>query len=241
MGELHLEIIVDRLTREFKVDANIGQPQVAYKETITQVVKQEGKYIRQSGGRGQYGHVVLEISPREAGGGFLFENKIFGGVVPKEYIPAIEKGVREAMAGGVLAGYPLIDLGVRLLDGSYHEVDSSERAFHFAASIALKEAVGKARPVLLEPVMGLEIVTPEEFVGDVMGDITGRRGKILGLEARGQARIIEAQAPMAEMFGYSTSIRSSTQGRATFTLQFSHYEKVPQSILEALLAGRKKK
>jgi elongation factor G len=184
---------------------------------------------------------VLEIYPREAGSGFLFENKIFGGVVPKEYIPAIEKGVREAMAGGVLAGYPLIDLGIRLLDGSYHEVDSSERAFHFAASIALKEAAVKARPVLLEPVMGLEIVTPEEFVGEVMGDITGRRGKILGLEARGQARIIEAQAPMAEMFGYSTSVRSSTQGRATFTLQFSHYEKVPQSILEGLLAGRKKK
>jgi elongation factor G len=241
MGELHLEIIVDRLTREFKVNANIGQPQVAYKETVTQVVKQVGKYIRQSGGRGQYGHVVLEIYPREAGSGFLFENKIFGGVVPKEYIPAIEKGVREAMAGGVLAGYPLIDLGVRLLDGSYHEVDSSERAFHFAASIALKEAVVKARLVLLEPVMGLEIVTPEEFVGEVMGDITGRRGKILGLEARGQARIIEAQAPMAEMFGYSTSIRSLTQGRATFTLQFSHYEKVPQSILEGLLTGRKKK
>jgi elongation factor G len=241
MGELHLEIIVDRLTREFKVNATIGQPQVAYKETITRLVKQEGKYIRQSGGRGQYGHVWLEVYPRDAGSGFLFENKIVGGVVPKEYVPAIEKGVREAMAGGVLAGYPLIDLGVRLVDGSYHEVDSSERAFHFAASMALKEAVARAQIVLLEPLMGLEIVTPEEFIGDAMGDITGRRGKILGLESRGQARIIEAQAPMAEMFGYSTSIRSLTQGRATFTLQFSHYEKVPQSILEGLLAGRKKK
>ena len=213
------------LTREFNVAANIGKPQVAYKETITQEVKQVGKYIRQSGGRGQYGHVWLEIYPREAGSGFLFENKIFGGVVPKEYIPAVEKGILEAMAGGVLAGYPMVDLGVRLLDGSFHEVDSSERAFLFAASIAFKEAVAKARPFLLEPIMGVEIVTPEEFVGEVMGDITGRRGKIMGLEARGKARIIEAQAPMAEMFGYSTSIRSLTQGRATFTLQFSHYRK----------------
>jgi elongation factor G len=240
MGELHLEIIVDRLTREFNVGATIGPPQVAYKETLTREVKSEGKYIRQSGGRGQYGHVWIEVYPREAGSGFLFENKIVGGVVPKEYIPAVEKGVREAMNGGVLAGYPLVDLGVRLVDGSYHEVDSSERAFHFAASLALKEAAAKAQAVMLEPVMEVEVVTPEEFIGEVMGDLTSRRGKILGLETRGKARLIKAQAPMAEMFGYATGIRSQTQGRATFTLQFSHYEKVPHSIVEGLMERKKK-
>jgi elongation factor G len=240
MGELHLEIIVDRLIREFNVGATIGPPQVAYKETLTREVKSEGKYIRQSGGRGQYGHVVLEVYPGEAGSGFLFENKIVGGVVPKEYVPAVEKGVREAMNGGVLAGYPLVDLGVRLVFGSYHEVDSSERAFHFAASMALKDAAAKAQPVLLEPVMEVEIVTPEEFIGEVMGDLTSRRGKILGMENRGKARLIKAQAPMAEMFGYATGIRSQTQGRATFTLQFSHYEKVPHSIVDGLLERKKK-
>ncbi|MBI5586149.1 MAG: elongation factor G [Deltaproteobacteria bacterium] len=240
MGELHLEIIVDRLIREFNVGATIGPPQVAYKETLTREVKSEGKYIRQSGGRGQYGHVWLEVFPREAGSGFVFENKIVGGVVPKEYIPAVEKGVVEAMNGGVLAGYPLVDVGVRLVDGSYHEVDSSERSFHFAASMALKDAAAKAQPVLLEPVMEVEVVTPEEFIGEVMGDLTSRRGKILGLETRGKARLIKAQAPMAEMFGYATSIRSQTQGRATFTLQFSHYEKVPHSIVDGLLERKKK-
>jgi elongation factor G len=240
MGELHLEIIVDRLTREFHVGANIGKPQVAYKETITRAVKTEGKYIRQSGGRGQYGHVWLEVYPREPGSDFLFENKIVGGVIPKEYIPAVEKGVREAMNTGVLAGYPLVDLGVRVVDGSYHEVDSSERAFLFAASMALKAAAAQAQSILLEPVMEVEIVTPEEFVGEVMGDITSRRGKIQGLEDRGRARIVRAQAPMAEMFGYSTGIRSLTQGRATFTLQFSHYEKVPHSIVDILLERKKK-
>jgi elongation factor G len=240
MGELHLEIIVDRLTREFHVAAHIGKPQVAYRETITREVKAEGKYIRQSGGRGQYGHVVLEIYPREAGSGFLFEDKIVGGVIPKEYIPAVEKGIVEAMQGGVSAGYPMVDLGVRLVFGSYHEVDSSERAFLFAGSIAFKEAAAKAQAVLLEPIMEVEIVTPEEFIGEVMGDLNSRRGKILGLESRGKARIVRGQAPMAEMFGYSTSIRSLTQGRATFTLQFSQYQKVPQSIFEYLIKDKKK-
>lgn len=240
MGELHLEIIVDRLTREFNVAAHIGKPQVAYKETITREMKAEGKYIRQSGGRGQYGHVWLEVYPRRSGEGFLFENRIVGGVIPKEYIPAVEKGVREALEGGVLAGYPMIDVGVRLVDGSYHEVDSSERAFHFAGSMAVKAAAAKAQPVLLEPIMEVEIVTPEEFLGEVMGDLNARRGKILGLETRGQARIVRGQAPMAEMFGYATGIRSLTQGRATFTLRFSHYLKVPQSVSETLIKERKK-
>jgi elongation factor G len=240
MGELHLEIIVDRLTREFNVAAHIGKPQVAYKETITREMKAEGKYIRQSGGRGQYGHVWLEVYPRRSGEGFLFENRIVGGGIPKEYIPAVEKGVREALEGGVLAGYPMIDVGVRLVDGSYHEVDSSERAFHFAGSMAVKAAAAKAQPVLLEPIMEVEIVTPEEFLGEVMGDLNARRGKILGLETRGQARIVRGQAPMAEMFGYATGIRSLTQGRATFTLRFSHYLKVPQSVSETLIKERKK-
>jgi elongation factor G len=240
MGELHLEIIVDRLTREFNVAAHIGKPQVAYKETITREMKAEGKYIRQSGGRGQYGHVWLEVYPRRSGEGFLFENRIVGGVIPKEYIPAVEKGVREALEGGVLAGYPMIDVGVRLVDGSYHEVDSSERAFHFAGSMAVKAVAAKAQPVLLEPIMEVEIVTPEEFLGEVMGDLNARRGKILGLETRGQARIVRGQAPMAEMFGYATGIRSLTQGRATFTLRFSHYLKVPQSVSETLIKERKK-
>jgi elongation factor G len=240
MGELHLEIIVDRLTREFNVAAHIGKPQVAYKETITREVRAEGKYIRQSGGRGQYGHVWLEVYPREAGSGFLFEDKIVGGVIPKEYIPAVEKGVIEAMTGGNLAGYPMVDIGVRLVDGSFHEVDSSERAFLFAGSMAFKEAAAKGQAVLLEPIMELEIVTPEEFIGEVMGDLNSRRGKIIGLESRGKARIVRGQAPMAEMFGYATSIRSLTQGRATFTLQFSHYQKVPQSVFESLIKDRKK-
>ena len=239
MGELHLEIIVDRLTREFNVAAHIGKPQVAYKETITREIRAEGKYIRQSGGRGQYGHVWLEIYPREAGVGFLFENKIVGGVIPKEYIPAVEKGIIEAMEGGGLAGYPMVDVGVRLVDGSFHEVDSSERAFLFAGSIAFKEAAAKAQAILLEPIMEVEIVTPEEFIGEVMGDLNSRRGKIQGLESRGKARIVRGQAPMAEMFGYATGIRSLTQGRATFTLQFSHYQKVPQSVFESLIKDRK--
>lgn len=240
MGELHLEIIVDRLIREFHVAAHIGKPQVAYKETVTREVKAEGKYIRQSGGRGQYGHVEIVIYPREAGSGFLFEDKIVGGVIPKEYIPAVEKGIKEAMQGGGLAGYPMVDIGVRLIDGSFHEVDSSERAFLFAGSIAFKEAAAKAQAVLLEPIMEVEIVTPEEFIGEVMGDLNSRRGKILGLESRGTARIVRGQTPMAEMFGYATGVRSLTQGRATFTLQFSHYQKVPQSVFESLIKDRKK-
>jgi elongation factor G len=240
MGELHLEIIVDRLVREFRVDAHIGKPQVAYKETISREIKAEGRYIRQSGGRGQYGHVWLEVFPRGPGSGFLFEDKIVGGVIPKEFIPAVEKGVVEAMQSGGLAGYPMVDVGVRLVDGSFHEVDSSERAFLFAGSIAFKEAAAKAQPVLLEPIMEVEIVTPEEFIGEAMGDLNARRGKVQGLESRGKARIIRGQAPMAEMFGYSTGIRSLTQGRATFTLQFSHYQKVPQSVLESLIKDKKK-
>jgi len=232
MGELHLEIIVDRLLREFKVEANVGRPQVAYKETITRKATAEGKYIRQTGGRGQYGHVVLEIEP---GKGFEFINKIVGGVIPKEYIPAVEKGVKEALEVGVLAGYPVVDVTVTLLDGSYHEVDSSEIAFKIASSIGFKEAVKKANPVILEPIMDLEVVTPEQFMGDVIGDINSRRGKIMGMEARGGFQVIQAKVPLAEMFGYSTDVRSETQGRATFTMQFSHYEQVPASIAEGIV------
>lgn len=232
MGELHLEIIVDRLLREFKVEANVGRPQVAYKETITRKATAEGKYIRQTGGRGQYGHVVLEIEP---GKGFEFINKIVGGVIPKEYIPAVEKGVKEALEVGVLAGYPVVDVTVTLLDGSYHEVDSSEIAFKIASSIGFKEAVKKANPVILEPIMDLEVVTPEQFMGDVIGDINSRRGKIMGMEARGGFQVIHAKVPLAEMFGYSTDVRSETQGRATFTMQFSHYEQVPASIAEGIV------
>lgn len=235
MGELHLEIIVDRLLREFKVEANVGRPQVAYKETITRKVTAEGKYIRQTGGRGQYGHVVLEIEPGE---GFEFINKIVGGVIPKEYIPAVEKGVKEALEAGILAGYPVVDVKVTLLDGSYHEVDSSEIAFKIAGSIGFKEAAKKANPIILEPIMDLEVVTPEQFMGDVIGDINSRRGKVMGMEARGGFQVIQAKVPLGEMFGYSTDLRSKTQGRATFTMQFSHYEQVPTSIAEGIVAAR---
>lgn len=238
MGELHLEIIIDRLTREFKVEANVGKPQVAYKETITKPAKAEGKYIRQTGGRGQYGHCWLEIQPLEPGSGFVFENKIVGGVIPKEYIPAIEKGVREALDLGVLAGYPVTDVKVILYDGSYHEVDSSEMAFKIAASMAFKEAFSKASPILLEPIMKVEVVTPENFMGDVMGDLNSRRGKIQGMEMRGTAQVINAFVPLADMFGYATDLRSMTQGRATYTMQFSHYEPVPANIAEQILKLR---
>ncbi len=237
MGELHLEIIVDRLMREFKVDARIGKPQVAYRETITEAARVESRFVRQTGGRGQYGHVVLELRPLEAGGGVVFENKIVGGSIPREYIPAVERGIKEAAATGIM-GYPMVDLAVALLDGSYHEVDSSERAFQIAGSMAFKDGAKKARPILLEPVMGIEVVTPEDFVGEVMGDLNARRGRILGLESRGGTQIIQAQAPLATMFGYATNLRSGTQGRATFTMQFDHYDPVPNALAEEILGRR---
>lgn len=236
MGELHLEIIVDRLTREFKVGANVGKPQVAYKETIKLPAKAEGKFIRQTGGRGQYGHVWIEVEPLERGKGFEFVNKIVGGVIPKEFIPAVEKGIKEAMDAGVLAGYPVVDVRVTLFDGSYHEVDSSELAFKIAGSVAFKEACKKAEVVLLEPIMDVEVVIPEEYMGEVIGDLNSRRGKIQTMEKRGKAQVIRALVPLAEMFGYATDLRSKTQGRGTFTMQFSHYDEVPKQIAEQIIA-----
>jgi len=236
MGELHLEIIVDRLLREFKVGANVGKPQVAYKETIRAAAKAEGKFIRQTGGRGQYGHVLVEIEPLEPGKGFEFENKIVGGSIPREYVPAVHKGIKEAADRGILAGYPVVDIRARLYDGSYHEVDSSEMAFKIAGSMAFKEAAKKAKPVLLEPIMGIEIVTPEEYMGDVIGDLNSRRGRIQNIERRGNAQVIKSQAPLAEMFGYATDLRSKTQGRATYTMQFSHYDEVPKGVSEGIIA-----
>ncbi|MFS8535058.1 MAG: elongation factor G [Limnochordales bacterium] len=236
MGELHLEIIVDRLLREFKVEANVGKPQVAYRETIRKPVRSEGKFVRQTGGRGQYGHVILEIEPLEPGKGFEFVNKIVGGVVPKEYIPAVEAGIKEAMQTGVLAGYPVVDVRVSLVDGSYHEVDSSEMAFKIAASMGFKEGAKKADPILLEPFMRVEVVTPEEFLGDVMGDLNARRGRIEGMERRGNTQVVRARVPLAEMFGYATDLRSMTQGRASYTMFFSHYEPVPANIAQEVIA-----
>ncbi|MEW5897822.1 MAG: elongation factor G [Bacillota bacterium] len=238
MGELHLEIIVDRLLREFKVEANIGRPQVAYKETISLAARAEGRYIRQTGGRGQYGHVVLEVEPQERGGGIAFVNKVVGGVIPKEYVSAVESGVREAMENGVLAGYPVTDVTVNIVDGSYHEVDSSDVAFKIAGAIGFKNAAQKARPVLLEPVMKIEVVVFEEYMGDVIGDLNARRGRIEDLETRGESRVIHGYVPLAEMFGYATELRSRTQGRGTYTMQFSHYEEVPQPIARAIIARR---
>ncbi|MCR4420514.1 MAG: elongation factor G [Clostridia bacterium] len=239
MGELHLEILVDRLTREFNVQARVGRPQVAYKETITRPARAEGKFIRQTGGRGQYGHIWLEISPQERGRGFSFESKIVGGVVPREYLPAVEVGVREAMDTGVLAGFPMIDVAVKAVDGSYHEVDSSEMAFKIAGSLAFKEAARKAHPVLLEPVMQVEVVVPEEYMGDVLGDLNARRGQIEGLEERGNVQVIRARVPLAEMFGYATDLRSLTQGRATYVMQFDRYEEVPVALAEEIMAKRR--
>jgi elongation factor G len=236
MGELHLEIIVDRLLREFKVGANVGKPQVAYKETIKAPSKAEGKFVRQSGGRGQYGHVYIELEPVEAGKGFEFVNKIVGGTIPREYIPAVEKGIKEALDTGVVAGYPVVDVKATLYDGSYHEVDSSEMAFKIAGSMAFKDAAKKAKPVLLEPIMSVEVVTPEEYMGDVMGDLNSRRGKIHSMEKRGNAQVIRAEVPLSEMFGYATDLRSKTQGRATYTMQFAHYEDVPKGIADAIIA-----
>ena len=235
MGELHLEIIVDRMKREFKVDANVGRPQVAYKETITKKVEAEGKFIRQSGGRGQYGHVWIELGPNEKGKGFEFENGIVGGVVPKEYIKPVEQGIVEAMRNGVLAGYPVEDVRVKLFDGSYHAVDSSEMAFKIAGSMAFQEAARKAGPMLLEPVMAVEVVTPEEYLGDVMGDLNSRRGKIEGMNSRKDAQVVKAHVPLSEMFGYATQLRSMTQGRALYTMQFAFYEQVPRNIAEEII------
>ncbi len=236
MGELHLEVITDRLIREFKVEGNIGKPQVAYRETIRQAVKTEGKFVRQSGGRGQYGHVWLEIEPNEPGAGFHFESKIVGGVVPKDYVPAVEAGVKEAMTNGVLAGYPMVDVKVALVDGSYHEVDSSEMAFKIAASMGFKEGCKKAKPVLLEPIMKIEIITPEDYLGDVLGDFNSRRGRVEGMEPRPGAQAIHGYVPMAQMFGYATVLRSISQGRAIYTLTFSHYEEVPASIAKEIIS-----
>ncbi len=237
MGELHLEVIVDRLLREFKVEANVGKPQVAYRETAGQQVDNvDMKFARQTGGRGQYGHVVINVVPQHAGDGYSFDNKIVGGAIPKEFIPAVDKGIQEALASGVLAGYPVVDVKVQLVDGSYHDVDSSEMAFKIAGSMAIKEGLRKSKAVLLEPMMSVEVVTPEEFMGDVMGDLSSRRGHIEGMEPRGNAQVIKAKVPLSEMFGYSTDLRSRTQGRAVYSMQFSAYERVPKSVAEEIVA-----
>jgi elongation factor G len=236
MGELHLEIIVDRLFREFKVDANVGKPQVAYRETISKKVKSEGKFVRQSGGRGQFGHVWLEIEPQEPGKGYEFVDAIKGGVVPREYIPAVDKGIKEALDCGVMAGYPVVDVKVTLVDGSYHEVDSSEMAFKIAGSMGFKEGCQKASPVILEPIMSVEVVVPEDYMGDVIGDLNSRRGRIMGMEGRSGAQVVTSMVPLAQMFGYSTDLRSATQGRATYSMTFDHYEQVPKSVAEEIVA-----
>ncbi|WP_314396851.1 elongation factor G [uncultured Gemella sp.] len=239
MGELHLDIIVDRMRREFKVECTVGAPMVSYRETFKQSAQVQGKFTRQSGGRGQYGDVWIEFTPNEPGAGFEFENAIVGGVVPREYIPAVEAGLKDSMANGVLAGYELIDVKAKLFDGSYHDVDSSEMAFKVAASLALKEAAKKCNPVILEPIMKVEVVMPEEYLGDIMGDITSRRGRVEGMEARGNAQVVSASVPLSEMFGYATSLRSATQGRGTYSMVFDHYEEVPKSISEEIIKKNK--
>ena len=239
MGELHLDILVDRMRREFKVEANVGAPQVAYRETFRESAQVEGKFARQSGGRGQFGHVWIEFSPNEEGKGFEFENAIVGGVVPREYIPAVEAGLVDALERGVLAGFPLVDVKAKLFDGSYHDVDSSEMAFKVAASLALKNAASKCKPVILEPVMKVEVVMPEEYLGDIMGNITSRRGRVEGMEARGNAQVVKAFVPLSEMFGYATTLRSATQGRGVFSMHFDHYEEVPKSISEEIIKKNK--
>jgi elongation factor G len=242
MGELHLEIITDRLLREFKVGARIGKPQVAYKETITITVSAEGKFVRQSGGRGQYGHVFIELEPNEKGAGYEFENKIVGGVIPREFIPSVKQGIEEGLKNGILAGYPVVDVKVRLVDGSYHDVDSSEIAFKIAGSMAIKNALQDASPLLLEPIMEVEVIVPEEYIGDVIGDLNARRGKITGILPRKDAQVVEAFAPLSEMFGYATSLRSVTQGRAIYTMQFDHYDVIPEQIADQIvenIAGKK--
>jgi elongation factor G len=241
MGELHLEILVDRMKREFKVEANVGKPQVAFRETIRKKVKDiEGKFIRQSGGKGQYGHVVIDVEPTEPGAGFVFEDKIVGGVIPREFIKPVEAGIREALENGVLAGYPMVDVKATLTFGSYHDVDSSEMAFKIAGSMAIKDAARAAGAVLLEPVMEVEVVTPSDFLGDVIGDLSSRRGKIGGMTQRGDAQVVAADVPLAEMFGYSTQLRSMTQGRAVYTMQFDHYEEVPKNIAEQIITKAQK-
>jgi elongation factor G len=241
MGELHLEILVDRMKREFKVEANVGKPQVAYRETIRRKVKDvEGKFIRQSGGKGQYGHVVIDVEPAEPGAGFIFEDKIVGGVIPREFIKPVEAGIREALENGILAGYPMVDVKATLTFGSYHDVDSSEMAFKIAGSMAIKDAARKAGAVVLEPVMEVEVVTPSDFLGDVIGDLSSRRGKIGGMTQRGDAQVVAADVPLGEMFGYSTQLRSMTQGRAVYTMQFDHYEEVPKNIAEQIISKAQK-
>ncbi|NWF35229.1 elongation factor G [Mariprofundus sp. KV] len=239
MGELHLEILVDRMKREFNVDANVGKPQVAYRETIRAKVKAEGKFVRQSGGRGQYGHCWLEVEPNEVGAGFEFIDKISGGSIPREYIPAVGKGAEEAMQNGVLAGYPMVDIKVTVVDGSYHDVDSNEMAFKVAGSMGLRNGCAMAKPVILEPMMDVEVVTPEDYMGDIVGDLNRRRGRVLGMEARGNGKVIEAEVPLSEMFGYSTNVRSMSQGRATYTMTFKHYEEVPNNIAQEIIAAVK--
>jgi len=236
MGELHLEVLVDRMKREFKVEANIGRPQVAYRETVRSAVsKVDGKFIRQSGGRGQYGHVVINLEPLKVGKGFVFENKIIGGAVPREYIGAVEAGVKEALENGVLAGYPVVDVKIELVDGSYHEVDSSEIAFRIAGSMAVKEAAKRAKPVLLEPVMDVEVVTPSDYMGDVMGDLNRRRGIVQGMDDAPAGKVIRAEVPLAEMFGYATDVRSATQGRATYSMEFCKYAEAPNNVADAVM------
>ncbi|MCP3764438.1 elongation factor G [Domibacillus sp. A3M-37] len=239
MGELHLDILVDRMRREFKVEANVGAPQVSYRETFRSSAQVEGKFARQSGGRGQFGHVWIEFSPNEEGAGFEFENGIVGGSVPREYVPAVQAGLVDSMKNGVLAGYPLIDVKARLFDGSYHDVDSSEMAFKIAASMALKNAISKCNPVLLEPLMKVEVVIPDEYLGDIMGDITSRRGRVEGMEARGNAQVVKAFVPLSQMFGYATSLRSNTQGRGNYSMHFDHYEEVPKSVMETIIKKNK--
>jgi len=242
MGELHLDIIIDRMKREFKVEANIGQPQVAYRETIKIMGEAEGKYIRQSGGRGQYGHCWIRLEPQETGKGFEFENAIKGGVIPQEYIPAIEKGIKEAMDNGVLAGYPMVDVKATLYDGSFHEVDSSESAFKIAGSMAFQEAAKRAHPIILEPIMKVQIIVPEQFMGDVVGDVNSRRGIIKEINDKGEGnarvKVIEADIPLATMFGYATQLRSMTQGRAIYTMEFGHYNEVPKNVAEEIISKK---
>jgi elongation factor G len=236
MGELHLEIIVDRLKREFNVDANVGRPQVAYRETISKPAEGvQGKFVRQTGGSGQYGDAVINLYPQEPGAGYEFVDKIVGGKIPKEYIPAVDAGIQEAMGSGILAGYPVVDVKIELVEGSYHEVDSSERAFKIAGSMALKEAMKRAKPRLLEPTMAVEVTTPEEYLGDVMGNLNSRRGRIESMNPLGNAQVVKASVPLSEMFGYATDLRSMTQGRADFTMQFDRYEEVPQSIASEII------
>jgi elongation factor G len=238
MGELHLDVIVDRMKREYGVDVRVGRPSVAYRETITRAARARHRFVRQSGGKGQYGDVEIEVEPTEKGQGFIFENDIVGGAIPKEYIPAVEKGIRETLDGGIIAGYPMVDVKVRLVDGSYHEVDSSEMAFKIAGSMAIKDAVAKAGGVILEPMMKVEVVVPEEFTGSVVGDLNSRRGTIESLEQRGNTQAVRAHVPLSEMFGYATELRGMTQGRGSFVMEFAYYSELPRNLVDELLHGK---